>query len=287
MSVIPRRFLRVSAFVTLVAFSAWSTVLSGLSSAQPFELPLGLATGSGEAQISDDGKQWNNLTPVSVPVFPSTMIRTGKGLAWVALYDGTHQVELHECGLIGIYGSKTARVVKIAVGRVLFRLPASADTVLASPTVQFQIASASVKKYSAIRRVGGMPPTNSTDRLGWITVDLQGDTRIELLQGRILAKPVNGGGTQTIEPGQTAEFPAKEDAKEDPDFRTLRENKILCPCLQCVAWIPAAAPLLAAAGSTGLLAGGIGAAGIAGIAAGVGSIKGGPPPLPIASISTP
>ena len=291
MSRIRRRFWSFSALITLVAFSAWSTALSGLSSAQPFQLPLGLATGSGEAEISDDGKQWAKLTPVSTPVFPSTMIRTGKGLAWISLHDTNHQVELHECGVVGIYGSKGSRIakaVKIAVGRVLFRFPISPETVLATPPVQFQITGAGTAELSAIRRVGAVPPPASSDRVGWISVESQGSSRIELLQGRMLAKPSNGGNTQIVEPGQTAEFPVKEKGKEaDPDFKTLRDKELSCPCVQCAAWIPAAAPLIVAAGSTGLVASGVGAAGVAGVAAGIGTTKGGPTPLPIASNSTP
>src|SRR5574341_2292892 len=156
MSLSRRRFRGFSALVTLIAFSAWSTALLGVSRAQPFQLPFGLATGSGEAEISDDGKQWAKLTPVSTPVFPSTMIRTGKGLAWISLHDTNQQMELHECGVVGIYGSKGSRVakaVKIAVGRVLFRFPISPETVLATPPVQFQITAGSAAERSAVHRV--------------------------------------------------------------------------------------------------------------------------------------
>jgi hypothetical protein len=293
MYLIRRRFRSMSAFVMLIAFSAWSTALSGLSHAQLFHLPLGLGTGSGEAEISDDGKQWANLTPVSTPVFASTMIRTGKGLAWGSLQDGNQQVELHECGVIGIYGlkgSRAAKMVKIALGRILFRVPASSQTILATPTVQFQITGDSAAKPSAIQRVGAVAPPNSSDRVGWISVELQGISRIVLLQGRMLARPVNGGSTQIIEPGQTAEFPVKENGKEaDPDFKTLRDNARSCPCLQCAAWIPEAAPFLVAAPLAGLTAAGVGAgvAGAAALGVGIGTTTGGPPPLPIASATTP
>ena len=288
MFLIRRRPWSFSAFVTLVAFAAWSTAFSGLSSAQPFKLPLGLATGSGEAEVSDDGTQWANLTPVSTPVFASTMIRTGKGLSWVLL-DGNQQVELHECGVVGIYGSRAAKVVKIPVGRVLFRLPVSSETVLATPTVQFQITTGSVAKRSAIHRVEAVSPPSSSDRIGWISVELQRTSRIELLQGRMLARPVNGGSTQIIEPGQTAEFLVKDKVKDDPDLTTLRDKSLSCPCAQCAAWIPAV-PFLAAAPLAGLTAGqvglaGAGAAGVAGVAAGIGA-GGGPPPLPLVSASS-
>jgi hypothetical protein len=104
----------------------------------------------------------------------------------------------------------------------------------------------------------------------------------------MLASPSNGGNTRIVEPGQIAEFPVKEKGREsDPDFKTLRDKELSCPCTTCAAWIPAVAPLLVGASSTGLVAGGIGVAGVAGLAAGIGSIKGGPPPLPIASPSTP
>ena len=287
MSLIRRRFRSFSAFVTLIAFSAWSTALSGLSSAQPFQLPLGLATGSGEAEISDDGKQMAKLTPVSTPVFASTMIRTGQGLAWVSLHDRNQQAELHECGVVGIYGpkgSRVAKVVKIALGRILFRLPTSSETVLATPSVQFHITGVSAAERSAVHRVGAVPPPTSSDRVGWITVELEGNSRIELLQGRMLARPSNGGSTQIVEPGQTAEFPVKGKGKEaDPDFKTLRDKGL--PCVAALpAWIPVA-PLLVAAPVAGSVAGAVGAAaaGVAGLAAGIGATQGGPPPLPVAS----
>ena len=50
---------------------------TGPLGAQPLELPLGLATGSNDAQISLDGKKWDTLTAVSSLVFDKTMIRTG------------------------------------------------------------------------------------------------------------------------------------------------------------------------------------------------------------------
>src|SRR5574341_2071252 len=165
MSRVRRRLRRFSAFVMLAALSAWPTALLGVSHAQPFQLPFGLATGSGEAEISDDGKQWAKLTPVSTPVFPSTMIRTGKGLAWISLHDTNQQMELHECGVVGIYGSKGSRVakaVKIAVGRVLFRFPISPETVLATPPVQFQITAGSAAERSAVQRAGATPPPASS-----------------------------------------------------------------------------------------------------------------------------
>jgi hypothetical protein len=289
MSLIQRRFWSFSAFVTLIAFSAWSTVLGGRSSAQPFQLPLGLASGSGEAEISDDGKQWSKLTPVSNPVFASTMIRTGNGLAWISLHNTNQQLELHECGVVGIYGSngsRAAKGLKVAVGRVLFRFPISPETVLATPSVQFHITGVSAAERSAVQRVGAVPPPNSSDRVGWITVELEGNSRIELLQGRMLARPSNGGSTQIVEPGQTAEFPVKGKGKEtDPDFKTLRDKGL--PCVPALpAWIPVA-PLLVAAPVAGSVAGALGAVGVAGLVAGVGVNKEGPPSLPIASNSTP
>ncbi len=284
MSLLHPRLRSFSAFVTLVAFSAWSTALPGPSSAQPLQLPLGLATGSGEAEISDDGNQWVNLTPVSIPVFSSTMIRTAKGLAWVPLHDGTQQVELHECGIVGVYGSRAATVLKIAVGRVLFRLPVSSETVLATPTVQFQVTSRTAVKRSAVVKVGSVA-ANSSDRMGWITVDLQGNSRIELLQGKILARSVNGGGSHGVEAGQTVDFRAKNGKGADPDFKTLRDKKSSCAAA-LPPWI-VALPVAVGAGFAGLTAAavGVGVAGVAGVVVGV--TTSGPPPIPIASPSNP
>jgi len=269
-----RRFRGASAFVTLVAFTVSATAFSGLSIAQPLELPLGLATGSKEAQISDDdGQHWTDLTAVSTPAFPRAMIRTGTGVAWAPLHDGT-QFELHECGIVGIYGSRVATVVKIAAGRVLFRLPSSSETILATPTVRFQVSSSTATNRSAVIRVGAVPP-NSFDRVGWIIVDLEGNSRIELLQGKILARPVNGNGSQIVEAGRTVEFRVKENGKDtDPDFKTLRDKKLACLCLPCAAWIPATA----VASLASLLGPAVAAAGLSFAALGIGTGLGGPPP---------
>ena len=84
-----RLLRRLSAFAALVVFLLLSTVWTEPLGAQPLELPLGLATGSNDAQISLDDKKWDTLTAVSSLIFDKTMIWTGNGLAWVPLHDGT------------------------------------------------------------------------------------------------------------------------------------------------------------------------------------------------------
>jgi len=278
-----RSLRKLSAFAALVVFALLSTVWTGPLSAQPLELPLGLATGSNEAEISVDGKKWDTLTAVSSLVFDKTMIRTRDSLAWVPLHDVT-QFELHQCGVVGVYGSRAATVVKIAQSRALFRLPASSGTVFATPNVRFQIPASTATKRSGVLKVGGVgtPSPNSFDALGWIIVDggmNNGErwrTRIEFLQGKLLAIPANGGGPQILEAGQIVDF--MESPKEiDPDFKELRDKAFVAgPCLPTVAAfllpVSAAAPTfgLGTLVTTGSVLGGGGAA-IVGFGGGGGS----------------
>jgi len=284
-----RSFRSVVAFGTLVAMCLWWLASVGPLSAQPLELPLGLATGTGESDLSEDGRKWTTLTPVSRLILDETMIRTGNGLAWAPLHDAT-QFELHQCGVVGVYGSRPATVLKIAVGRVLFRLPAISGTVLATPNVRFQVLGETARKTGGVVRVGAVAPSSS-DRIGWIIVDGGGNsnseqprwkTRIEMLQGSLLATPANGRGPQLIEAGQTVDF-LENPRDPDPDFKTLLDQRLACPCLPCVAVLPAvvAFPVFPAlpvvAGAIGILGGG------------VGFLSGatGPSPLPPASPSAP
>jgi hypothetical protein len=261
----------------------WWLASVGPLSAQPLELPLGLATGTGESDLSEDGRKWTTLTPVSRLILDETMIRTGNGLAWAPLHDAT-QFELHQCGVVGVYGSRPATVVKIAVGRVLFRLPAISGTVLATPNVRFQVLGESAGKTGGVVRVGAVAPSSS-DRIGWIIVDggensnnklgnskpgQQGNsnseqprwkTRIEMLQGSLLATPANGRGPQLIEAGQTVDF-LENPRDPDPDFKTLLDQRLACPCLPCVAVLPAVVafpvfPVWPIAGTIGIFGGGV------------------------------
>jgi len=177
------------AFTTLLSFWIWSLASVMPVGAQAIELPLGLAAGSREAQIALDGKQWAALTSSSNPVFDGTVIRTGNGVAAALLKDGT-QLELQPRSVVGISGSRTAPVVKIAVGRVLFRLPASSKIVLVTPNVRYQTATHGMPKTSAPIRVAASNALSS-DLLGEIVVNQQGGSRIGLQQGEILARSVN------------------------------------------------------------------------------------------------
>jgi hypothetical protein len=185
--------------------------------AQAIELPLGLAAGSREAQIALDGKQWAALTSSSNPVFDGTIIRTGNGVAAASLKDGT-QLELQPRSVVGISGSRTAPVVKIAVGRVLFRLPASSKIVLVTPSVRYQSATHGMPKTSAPIRVAASNALSS-DLLGEIVVNQQGGSRIGLQQGEILASPVNDPGLHIVKAGQSVYIPQL--GAHDPSFKAL------------------------------------------------------------------
>ena len=205
------------AFTTLLSFWIWSLASVMPVGAQAIELPLGLAAGSREAQIALDGKQWAALTSSSNPVFDGTVIRTGNGVAAASLKDGT-QLELQPRSVVGISGSRTAPVVKIAVGRVLFRLPASSKIVLVTPSVRYQSATHGMPKTSAPIRVAASNALSS-DLLGEIVVNQQGGSRIGLQQGEILASPVNDPGLHIVKAGQSVYIPQL--GAHDPSFKAL------------------------------------------------------------------
>ena len=184
------RLLRaVCALTTLLSFWIWSLASVMPVGAQAIELPLGSAAGSREAQITLDGKQWTPLTSSSSPLYDGAIIRTGNGVASVLLKDGT-QLEFQPRSVMGISGSRAAPVVKIAIGRVLLRLPASSKIVLVTPSVRYQSATHGMPKTSAPIRVAASNALSS-DLLGEIVVNQQGGSRIGLQQGEILARPVN------------------------------------------------------------------------------------------------
>jgi len=205
------------AFTTLLSFWIWSLASVMPVGAQAIELPLGLAAGSREAQIALDGKQWAALTSSSNPVFDGTVIRTGNGVAAALLKDGT-QLELQPRSVVGISGSRTAPVVKIAVGRVLFRLPASSKIVLVTPNVRYQTATHGMPKTSAPIRVAASNALSS-DLLGEIVVNQQGGSRIGLQQGEILARSVNEPSLHIVKAGQSVSIP--QVGASDPSFRAL------------------------------------------------------------------
>ncbi len=212
------RLLRTfCAFTTLLTFSIWSLAPVMPAGAQAVELPLGLAAGSKEAQITPDGKQWTTLASSSSPIFDGTVMRTGDGVASALLKDGT-QLELQARSVVGISGSRAAPLVKIAVGRVLFRLPASSQTVLVTPSVRYQVAANGLPKSPAPIKIG-TPGSNSSDRLGEIVVNQQGGSRIGLHQGEMLAKPVNDPGLHLVKAGQSVYIPQL--GAHDPSFKAL------------------------------------------------------------------
>jgi hypothetical protein len=206
-----------SALTALVAFLMWSMPSGTPVFAQSLQLPLGLAAGSKEAHLTLDGKRWTTLGHSSTPVYEGTVIRTGNGLASALLKDGT-QLELQPRSIIEISGSRAAPVVKIAVGRVLFRLPAPSKTVLVTPSVRYQALANGPAKGPAVTRVGAATP-NSFDRMGEVIVNLRGGSRIELRQGEMLARPVNDPGLHIIKTGQSVYIP--QVGKSDPPFKAL------------------------------------------------------------------
>lgn len=212
-----RSFLTRCTYTTLAAFLAWSMAVVVPPTARAAELPLGLATGSKEAHIAADGKQWASLPASSNPVYEGTMIRTGKGAASVLLKDGT-QLELQPGTLISLSGSRTAPAVKIAVGQVFFRLPASSHAVLVTPTVRYQAKVNNLKESAPIIKAKA-PAPSSTDAVGQIVVNPRGGSRIGLQQGEMLTMSVSDPGLHLVKAGQSVYIP--QVGASDPSFGVL------------------------------------------------------------------
>jgi len=205
------------AFTTLLSFWIWSLASVMPVGAQAIELPLGLAAGSREAQITLDGKQWTPMTSSSSPLYDGAIIRTGNGVASVLLKDGT-QLEFQPRSVMGISGSRAAPVVKIAIGRVLFRLPASSQTVLITSSVRYQGMASPMTDTPPSIRVAAVSPSSS-DRIGEIVVTQRGASRIGLRQGEMFAKSVSHPGLHIVKAGQSVSIP--QVGASDPSFRAL------------------------------------------------------------------
>ncbi len=206
-----------SASVTLVAFLLWSLASGTPLFAQSLELPIGLATGSKEAQIALDGKRWTSLGHSSSPVYEGTLIRTGNGVASALLKDGT-QIELQPRSLIEVSGSREAPVVKIAVGQMLFRIPPPSQTILVTPSVRYQALASNLGNGPAVTRVGAATP-NSLDRMGEVFVNQRGGSRIGMRKGQMLAKPLNDPGLHIVKTGQSVYIP--QVGERDSSFNAL------------------------------------------------------------------
>lgn len=212
-----RSFLTRCTYTTLAAFLAWSMAAVVPPTALAAELPMGLATGSKEAHMAVDGKQWASLPGSSNPVYEGTMIRTGKGTASVLLKDGT-QLELQPRTLVGLSGSRTAPVVKIAAGQVFFRVPVTSQTILATPSVRYQTKASNRQAGAAIVKVAASTPS-STDLVGEIVVNSRGGSRLGLQKGEMLANSVSDPGLHIIKAGQSVYIP--QVGPSDPSFGVL------------------------------------------------------------------
>ena len=199
-------------YTTLASFLVWSMASVVPPSVLAGELPLGLATGSKEAQLAIDGKQWASLPGSSNTVYEGTMVRTGKGTASVLLKDGT-QLELQPRTLIGLSGSRTAPVVKIAVGQVLFRMPASSHAAFVTPTVRYQTADAIIGDHPSVLKAKAAT-LSVADPVGKIVVNRQGGSRIELQQGEMIAKSVSDPGLHIVKAGQSVYIPQQVGAAD-------------------------------------------------------------------------
>lgn len=211
-----RLFLFRCTYATLASFLVWSLTITIPPTVLAAELPLGLATGSKEAQLAVDGKQWTSLPGSSNPVYEGTMLRTGKGTATLLLKDGT-QLELQRGTLVGLSGSRTAPVVKIATGRVFFRVPVTSQTILATPSARYQTKASNRQADAGVIRVA-TTMTSSADLVGEIIVDQRG-SRIALQQGEMLARSLNDPGLHIVKTNQSVYIP--QIGSRDAGFSTM------------------------------------------------------------------
>lgn len=212
-----RLFLACCTCATLASFLAWFMLAATPPPVLAAELPLGLATGTSDAQLSLDGKHWAPLPTSSRTVHEGTMIRTGKGASSVLLKEGT-QLELQPRTLIGLSGSRTAPIVKIAAGRVLFRMPASSRATFATPTVRYHTAAATTADPPTVVRAK-TPMSPVADAVGEITVNSHGGSRLSMQQGELMANSVGDPGLHLVKAGQSVEIP--QAGSPDPSFSVL------------------------------------------------------------------
>ena len=205
--------------VTLLSFTFWSMASVFPPGVQGAVFPVGLATGSKEAQIMLDGRPWATLGGPSTPVFDGTMLRTGNGVALVLLNDGT-QLELQPRSVLTISGSRLSLVIKVANGRVLFNLPSSTSTVLVTPAAHYSSPASSLRAgRAAIRVAAGSANPGSSDQVGEIVVTQRGGSRIGLMRGEMIARPLNESGLHVVKAGQSVTIPKIGDS--DPSSAIL------------------------------------------------------------------
>lgn len=198
-----RLFLTRCTYTTLASFLVWSMAAVVPPAAQAAEPPLGLAIGSKEAHMAVDGKQWATLPASSNPIYEGTMIRTGKGTASVLLKDGA-QLELQPRTLIRLSGSRTAPVVKIAIGQVLFRVPTSSRAAFDTPSVRYQTENGGDHPAVLKAKTTTLP---AADSVGAIVVNPRGGSRLGLQQGEMLAKSMSDSGLHIVKAGQSVYIP--------------------------------------------------------------------------------
>lgn len=200
-----RLFLICWASATLVSFFFWTLAAFTPPTAQAAEPTLGVATGSKDAQVATDGQRWTTLSLSSNPLYEGTLLRTGKGAASVLLKDGT-QIELQSHTVVGLAGSRTAPVVKVAVGQVLFRLPSSSRATFATPSVRYQTDNGMAGERPSVLKAKSSG-LSTADSVGTIAVNPRGGSRLNLQQGEMLAKSVGDPGLHVVKAGQSVYIP--------------------------------------------------------------------------------
>ena len=200
-----RLFLTRCTYATLSAFLVWSVTIIVPPATRAAEPPLGSATGSKEAQMSVNGKQWSTLPGASVPIYEGAMIRTGKGTASILLKDGT-QLELQPRTLVELSGTRTAPVAKIAVGQVLFRVPVTSYTAFVTPSVRYHTENNNTRNQATILKAKATT-LSGADSVGTIVVNRRGGSRLGVQQGEMLATSRSDPGIHIVKAGQSVSIP--------------------------------------------------------------------------------
>jgi hypothetical protein len=133
------------------------------------------------------------------------MIRTGKGTASVLLKDGT-QLELRPRTLVELSGTRTAPIVNIAIGEVLFRVPRASYTTFATPSVRYHTETGMTRNQETVLKAR-TTTLSGADSVGAIVVNRRGGSRLGVQQGEMLATSRRDPGLHIVKAGQSVSTP--------------------------------------------------------------------------------
>ena len=165
---------------------------------RPLRGPVGTVQAFGQVAVQAPGLAYAPAGPASTPVFAGTEVKTGKGVAILALGDGT-RLHVQPGGAVTLSQAPSPVTVRIAKGTTLgFRIPATGAVILATPTAQIENPGT---------RLAGMPVASVIPLAGTIRVDASGATHVQMQQGEVLVRPDKGTRAQIASPGTEVTVP--------------------------------------------------------------------------------